>query len=51
MPALVLVKNDDSGYAKSQKNAVFAVFVFFFFFIMHHMITRSTSKKVYSRQS
>ena len=28
MPAPVLVKNDDYGYAKSQKKSVFAVFVF-----------------------
>ena len=28
MPALVLVKNEDWGYAKSQKKTVFAVFVF-----------------------
>ena len=28
MPALVLVKSDDYGYAKSQKKSVFAVFVF-----------------------
>ena len=28
MPALVFVKNDDYGYAKSQKKSVFAVFVF-----------------------
>ena len=28
MPALVLVKNNDYGYAKSLKKSVFAVFVF-----------------------
>ena len=28
MPALVFVKNDDQGYDFSQKNSVFAVFVF-----------------------
>ena len=28
MPALVLVKNDDYGYTKSQNKSVFAVFVF-----------------------
>ena len=28
MPALVFVKNEDYGYAKSQKKSVFAVFVF-----------------------
>ena len=28
IPALVLVKSDDYGYTKSQKNSVFAVFVF-----------------------
>ena len=28
MPALILVQNDDYGYAKSLKKSVFAVFVF-----------------------
>ena len=29
MPALVLVKNDDYGYTKSQNKSVFAIFVFY----------------------
>ena len=37
MPAMVLVKNDDYGYAKSLKKSVFTVFVFCDLFIFKRL--------------